>query len=185
MAATAGPVSPTRSAASARAATPHSSAARSGPTPLRRRRIKVVENPLRPRGRRGSQASVIATRSISIKKSEWDRRVTPIMGAGRRMLAGLRPLGALSLSPRFAGLRQRRAVIVTHPHISFAPAFVGGALRPGLRPLHRRARQPGTLQKVQRTTDDPVLHVDVPGFAAGITEGKIHEQEARHAALLD
>src|ERR1700722_4665542 len=95
MAATAGSASQTRSAASPRATTPQPSAARSGPAPLRRRRIKVVENPLQPPGgeRKGeggacalrrapppppppppprakrSQASVIATRSIPIKKS--------------------------------------------------------------------------------------------------------------------
>src|ERR1700730_7665704 len=53
MAATGGPASPTRSAASPRATTPQPSAARSGPAPLRRRRIKVVENPLHPLGGRG------------------------------------------------------------------------------------------------------------------------------------
>ena len=41
------------------------------------------------------------------------------------------------------------------------------------------------LQELQRATDDLVLHLHVPGLAAGIAEGKIHEQEARHAALLD
>jgi hypothetical protein len=66
---------------------------------------------------------------------------------GDGALPAARPcLGRLSPSPRLAGLRQRLAVIVTHPHESFAPSLVGGALRPGLRALHRRARQPGALQ---------------------------------------
>ncbi len=34
----------------------------------------ALPGPLRPRGQRGGQASAIATRSISIKKSGWDRR---------------------------------------------------------------------------------------------------------------
>src|SRR5580700_1588022 len=48
MAATAGPASPMRSAASPRETTPQRSAARSGPAPLRRRGTNVVENPLHP-----------------------------------------------------------------------------------------------------------------------------------------
>ena len=101
-------------------------------------------------------------------------------------LFATRPLfGDLSSSPSLARLRERLPVIIAHPHVSLPPSFVGCALRPGLWSLHGRTRQPGALNKFQRTTDDLVLHFHIPGLSTGIPKGKIHEQEARHATLLD
>ncbi len=66
---------------------------------------------------------MIATRSISIEKSGWDRRVTPIMVLVGRMLAVLRPLGGGS---RIAACSLSTSTGEDTAHHDFVPGGAGG-----------------------------------------------------------
>ena len=97
-----------------------------------------------------------------------------------------RPIPALSRTLTgaaiFASAPELLGTVGVDPRVALPP---GGVVAPDERCLNRRSRQRCALQDVERVPDDAALHLRIPGFAAGIPEREVAEQEPRNAALLD
>jgi len=111
------------------------------------RSLPPLPGPLRPRGRRGSQASVIATRSISIKKSGWDRRTRHRHGPGRRFrnatLLPCRLRTRISTASSATSMRPYAAEYPTPGWVIFQSATLGQFCIGGNKRLTMPEKSPG------------------------------------------